>query len=185
MESTSSEQETKKPRVEAANAITTICVDQIEKLAYSNSCFSTSPCLHAVLIQLKNSDEFVRAQSVNGTDVLRLILAANLKTRREHFNKYLKSDSYHNQKLVYDHTHGTPIKIGSFIFTYPENFKPKAIKEDNRKPKKPKMSEQAKEAKAAGYTPMEFLASNGFHMSGKFTWTEASALIGSMYGYID
>lgn len=160
-----------------AAAVVTIPIDQVHAFEFSRGCLQSSPCQHTVTFVV-NKRRY-QVDYVSGDEIARFL---NVKKSRKgaHFNYIF--DRGWAKDMQAKHMNKEPIQVGrsgkpdSFVFTYPEGYKPTEMKPIKLPPPRP--SKKDKEYEAA----REYLDRYGVTWCQPVTLREAKAIVQRLRG---
>lgn len=164
----------------STSSVVTVPIDQVHGFEFSSSCLQSSPCQHTVRFVVNNRRH--RVENVSGDEIARF---RHVKKSRNcaHFNYIFEAGR--DQNMQARHMNKEPVEIGrmgrpgSFLFTYPEDYKPtkmKPIKLPHSRTQKPNKKNKERE------TGKAYLEKHGVLWFQPVTLSEAKAIVARLRG---
>jgi len=153
---------------------TTYSLSDVTDITFSKSCLQ-GPCLHGVKITVTGREEPIVVHAMIGNDIARMLRVKNKRTGA-HFNWFLTEPGW-STSTQSKHMNKEPITIGPFVFTYPEGYKPKKMKEIKLPPVRPRKLTANDEPSEKG---RQHCLKHGIH-TGLVSFNEAKAMVSMLY----
>lgn len=164
----------------AAPVTVTLPIDQVHSFEFSRGCLQSSPCQHTVTFVANKKRH--RVDYVSGDDIARF-LKVQKSRKGAHFN-YIFERSW-AKDMQAKHMNKEPIQMGrkgqagSFLFTYPEGYKPTEMKPIKLPPPRPRKATKNDKGTEAGQA---YLKRYGVLWFQPVTLSEAKAIVGRLRG---